>query len=136
VNPVKVKAKDSGDVNDLTVNRSKKDGKAIIEWNKWAGEFEKIETEKLPDLIVSQLLAVYPSSDIMKLLYDIKRLQCICRLHPNKKYRLLSCGYYALTRYHDRETTCLQGFINGFLIYEYNSLCMITHRLVKTQACL
>jgi len=69
---IKVKAKDSGDVNDLAVNRSKKDGKAIIDWNKWAGEFEKIETEKLPDLLVSQLLAASPSPDVMKLLYDIK----------------------------------------------------------------
>lgn len=69
---IKVKAKDSGDVNDLAVNRSKKDGKAIIDWNKWAEEFKKIETEKLPDLLVSQLLAASPSPDVMKLLYDIK----------------------------------------------------------------
>lgn len=69
---VNVKVKDSGDVNDLAVNRSKKDGKAIIDWNKWAVGFEKTEIEKLPDSLVSQLLAISPSPDILKLLYDIK----------------------------------------------------------------
>ena len=69
---VKVKAKDSGDVNDLMVNRSKKNAKATIDWNQWATGFEKEEAEKLPQIIADKLLAVSPSPDVMKLLQDIK----------------------------------------------------------------
>ena len=69
---VKVKAKDSGDVNDLMVNRGKKNAKATIDWNQWATGFEKEEAEKLPQIIADKLLAVSPSPDVMKLLQDIK----------------------------------------------------------------
>jgi len=69
---VKVKAKDSGDVNDLMVNRVNKNAKATIDWSKWAAGFEKDEVVKLPQIIASQLLAVDPSPEVMKLLSEIK----------------------------------------------------------------
>ena len=69
---IKVKAKDSGDVNDLKVNRGNKNAKATIDWDKWADGFEKDEAVKLPQIIAAKLLAIDPSPEVMKLLTEIK----------------------------------------------------------------
>jgi uncharacterized protein (DUF1800 family) len=64
---VKVKVKESGDVNDTSVKAKDKNVKAEVNWNKWAERFEKYPPEKLPESIASRLLARQPEPEVMEL---------------------------------------------------------------------
>ncbi|GLU57389.1 DUF1800 domain-containing protein [Dyadobacter frigoris] len=66
----KVKAKDTGDANDIAANREKRNSGAVIDWHKWACRFGEIETAELPVFLAGLLLAVAPSTETMDTLPD------------------------------------------------------------------
>jgi len=63
----KIKAKESGDVNDQTVKRKGENAKINVDWDKWTKRFEKTEEDKLPYLLAEELLAVQPGEKVMNL---------------------------------------------------------------------
>ena len=66
----KVKAKESGDVNDQTVKKKGENAKIKVDWAKWAGRFGKISDEKLLPILSAELLAVQPKPSVMTLISD------------------------------------------------------------------
>ncbi|SEI82572.1 Uncharacterized conserved protein, DUF1800 family [Dyadobacter koreensis] len=66
----KIKAKDSGDVNDQNVKRKGENARINVDWAKWANRFDKIQDEKLPVILSQLLLAVQPKPSVMALIID------------------------------------------------------------------
>lgn len=66
----KVKAKESGDVNDQTVKKKGENAKIKVDWDKWASRFGKISDEKLLTFLSAELLAVQPKPSVMTLISD------------------------------------------------------------------
>jgi uncharacterized protein (DUF1800 family) len=66
----KVKAKDSGDVNDQFVKRIGENTRIRVDWGKWAKHFEGISDEKLPDSLAGALLAVQPATSVMTMVVN------------------------------------------------------------------
>ena len=66
----KIKAKESGDVNDQAIKRKGENAKITVDWVKWASRFEKISDDKLPSFLSNELLAVQPKPDVMNLIVE------------------------------------------------------------------
>ncbi|TDE18578.1 DUF1800 domain-containing protein [Dyadobacter psychrotolerans] len=64
---VKVKPKDSGDVNDKAVKQQDKNTKADVNWDRWVARFENVAVDKLPGVIAGQLLAEQPSTEVIEI---------------------------------------------------------------------
>ena len=61
---IKIKPKESGDVNDKAVKQQDKNTKADVNWDHWVARFQAVPTEELPEAIASLLLTRQPGPEI------------------------------------------------------------------------